>query len=383
MNTSSKSSDLRSEVESYLHRHGWRAGEPGQYGELWRLPHRDVPQLAVPFEIAVGSRELAALAHRLSIEEQREQAEITRDLEEEFLDVQQYRIADTFVADDSVLLESASNVLISARKIVRAAATTARKPKGHIGANFSHPGDEIADKVRLSHTRRGSFVLPVVMPIEPPKVVTNQILGEDAEVPIESAERRVTRTLASALATLDSVAVKPAKEPKADDVMALIQSGVSRELVAAVRSIATDSGVHAFETTFRWAAGVGDPGPIPERILISDEASIILSKVERKLQRARPRLDQTVSGLIVEIRHLTGDPTGEISISTVRNNRPAEVRIKMSAEAVIEAADWFKAGRAVIAHGTVVATPGRPLQMPKPKAVRPMDELFIEGTDGS
>jgi hypothetical protein len=206
----------------------------------------------------------------------------------------------------------------------------------------------------------------------------NQILDSETEVRLEQGERRVTRTLASALAAIDKIVIRQAREPSADDVMDMVQSGVSKELVSAVRAIAMDAGVHAFETHFRWAAGIGAPGGIPNRILIPEDAGTLLRRVETKLQRAKPDMDQSISGQIIEIRHIPGEPLGEVAVRTIRGNRTAEVRITTTARVTNEAAGWFKSGRAVIARGLVVSTPGRPLSMPNPSALRPMDELFVE-----
>ncbi len=372
--------DVRREVESYLARNGWVRGAPGQFGELWTNRHNDVSQLAVPFEIKMDSREFQALVWRLAEDERREASAVSEALEQEFQDVQEYRIADRFVSDESVLLDSAATVLGSARGLLRAAATTARKPRAYIGSAFSRPADEIARRARLSHTRRGSFVLPVVMPIDPPDTLSDHLF-EAAEAPIETDERRVTRTLAAALAALDSIAIRPDREPGVAEVLALVESGVSKELVAAVRAIATDAGVHAFETSFEWSAGVGAPGGMPTRILISDEAAPLLGRVERRLKTSKPNVDQSVSGQIIEIRHLPGEPSGEIAIRTARDSRMAELRITTTAETIQEAADWFKQGRAILARGMVVTTPGRPLSMPSPASVFPIDELYLDGSN--
>lgn len=282
------------------------------------------------------------------------------------------------VVEDSVLLESAATVLANARRMVRAAATTARKPRPRIGSNYSPPGDELAALMRLSHTRRGSFVLPVVMPVEPPAPTDGDVLGD--RMPVEPGERRVTRTLASAVAALNSIAVLPDHEPRVDDVMHLIQSGVSSELVAAVRAIAIQSGVQAFDIKFQWAPGLQPPGGIPDRVVIPDDAAPVLANVERKLKVTRREVTESLSGQIVEIRHLPDEPLGEIAIRTIRNNRTVEVRITTTADVITSAFDWAKQSRAVIAHGKVVSSP-KALTIPNPDQLQPLDELFAPGVN--
>jgi hypothetical protein len=370
--------NLRDEVASYLARRGWTPGEPGRFGELWTRAEDQGPRLAVPFSLRADSREFAAVVVGLARDEARAESIVAQDIEQEFLDVQAYRIANSYVLEDRVLLDSAATVLDSARKLIRAAANTARKPRAYIATSFSAPADEIARKARLSHTRRGSFVLPVVMPIEPPEFLPNQILDVQTDVKLESTERRTTRTLATALAALDNIAVRPDKEPSLAELEYLVEVGVSKELVTAVRAISAQGGVHAFETKFEWAPGVGTPPGLPERIVIPDDANALLSRVERQLKVTRPRADESISGQIVQIRQVPGEPTGEVTIRTIRHGKMAEIRIATAPDVTREATDWFKAGRAVLAHGAIVVRPGQPLRMPKPLAVTPLDQILLD-----
>ncbi|MDQ0575234.1 hypothetical protein [Agromyces albus] len=367
--------DVRRDIVSYLTRHGWEAGQGGPVGELWRVRTGDGSSpIAVPFSVPLRSDAFDAVVDRLARFERTSPSDVAEGIEREFQDVQRYRIGDAFIVDDAVLLDSAATVLASARRLIRAAATTSRKPRARIGSNYSPPADELAAQARLTHTRKGSFVLPVIMPVEPPELTDGELLGDKTE--IEPAERRVTRTLAMALTALDRIAVRPARDPRPDDIAHLVQSGVSKELVSAVRAISLDSGVHAFDSEFRWAPGLRAPGGVAERVVISDEAAPILAKVEKKLQSARPEADESVSGQIVEIRHLPDEPLGEIAIRTIRNNRNAEIRITTTEAVIREAFDWAKQSRAIIARGKVVVTPGRPLTLPRPDFVKPIDVLF-------
>ncbi|MBO3663876.1 hypothetical protein [Microbacterium stercoris] len=365
----------RRDVASFLTRNGWVPDRGGLIGELWRpTAAPSGSAIAVPYELDAGTAEYRAVIARLADHAAVSLQDMADEIEREFRDIHHYKIGDRFVVDESVLLDSASTVLTNARRMVRAAATTARKPRPTIGANYSPPGDAFAAQMRLSHTRRGSFVLPVVMPVEPPELSDGEILGDRTAV--EPGERRVTRTLAAAVAAINSVVVVPDREPTTDDVIHLIQSGVSSEIVAAVRAIATDSGVQSLDIRFQWAPGLQAPGGIPERVVIPDEAATVLSRVERKLKRSRPETSESLSGQIVEIRHVPDEPMGEIAIRTIRNNRSAEVRITTPADVIRSAYDWAKQSRAIIARGNVVTSPGRPLSIPRPEQLQPIDELF-------
>lgn len=364
------------ELVSYLTRAGFAPAPGGSAGELWQRDGSS--DLAVPYELRADSPEFAAIVRRLSAVQEHEADEVALQIEREFQDVQSFRVAGEFVIDDSVYLEAASTILTAARRMIRAAATTSRKPRPRIGSNYSVPADALANRARLSHTRQGSFVIPIVMPVDPPTPGEDEIFENDAV--IEPAERRVTRTVATALAAIDSLIVRPDREPSPDILYELVQRGVSRELVAAVRSIAADTTVHAFDSTFSWAPGLGSAGRLPERIVIPSSSVPILTILEEHLASAPPDEGQTVSGPIAEIRDLEEDPTGEVVLRVVRNNRLVEVRIIVDKQVVMSAHDWAKQRRAVIARGAITYVGGR-LLMVDAEYVVPIDEVLLQFDD--
>lgn len=375
--------DMRQNVASYLARHGWAAGQSGRAGELWTLDDADILRrmqrdepltLAVPFEIEANSFEYESIVSRLARQESQPTDAISVAVESEFLDTQNYRISDQYVVEESALLDSAATVLGSARKLVRAAATTARKPRAHIGTNYSRPGDELALRARLSHTRHGSFVVPIVMPVAPVPAMDGQF--DNGVGPVEPGERGVTRTLASALVALDSIAVKPAKEPGPDEVMKLVQSGVSKELVAAVREIAVKAGIEAFDVSFTWSPALGKPRNIPDRVVITDDAAPILNRVVQELGQMKPEPDASVSGQIVRIHYVQDEPFGEIAIRTERKNRAVDVSVTASADVIHDAYVWARDHRSILARGRIERSPGRPLSIPRPTSILPIDTLF-------
>ncbi|GLP76376.1 hypothetical protein TUM20983_34860 [Mycobacterium antarcticum] len=69
----------------------------------------------------------------------------------------------------------------------------------------------------------------------------------------EPPERRVMRTFAEALATLDREVVQPEREPRASVDPALIRSGVSHQFVAALHRVLTQESVEEFSASFDWS----------------------------------------------------------------------------------------------------------------------------------
>jgi hypothetical protein len=162
--------------------------------------------------------------------------------------------------------------------------------------------------------------------------------------------------------------------------MDLVLSGVSKELVKAVREIAVNAGVHAFEVAFDWSPALGAPKNTPARVVIGDEAGPVLNRVVETLGQLKPEPDASVSGQIVRIHYVQDDPFGEIAIRTERRSRAVDISVTASAQIIHEAYVWARDHRAVLARGRIERSPGRPLSIPRPTEILPIDTLFVGGT---
>jgi hypothetical protein len=372
---------MRENVVNYLRRHGWTRSSAGTAGELWTRGADDslptpgtFDEVAIPLAFDGDARVFEGLVYRVARAQGVEPDFLREEIEREFSDVQAYRIGDEYVVDNGVFLETAATVISQARRMVRAAATTARKGRPYIGANYSRPGDNLAARARLAHTRPGSFILPIEMPVHPVAVLEN--VDEASILPVEPKERQVTRTLAAALTAVDRIALRNDRALSSDDLHDLVRSGVSRELVTAVRTIAEDPGVRNFDVRFTWAGSMKKPGRLPERIEIPADATPKLERVEDQLEDVEPEPEQTVSGQIVEIRQLPGEETGRVSVQTFRKSRSAEVHVTVPSALVQEAHMWARDQRAVLVTGSLVRSVGKPPQMPAPTKFVPIDTLF-------
>jgi hypothetical protein len=373
-------------VEAYLRRHGWASDPPGPAGAMWRQESsaEDTGQasnvVAVPRQILPGTIEWRSVVERLAAFERIPVDQIETAIRFQFIDVTQLRVLNDIGVVGSVSLSAGASMITAGRVMVRAAATTAFGPKAHINGSFSKPADEIAKRVRLGHTREGSYVIPLLMPI-PPQVSDlddHPSLDIDTErVPYEPAERRVTRTLAQALQAVQRGIVQPAVAPKVRDVVPLIAAGVSRELVVAVDEVLADDNIGSFAASFGWAEAIAPPGGVPSRVEIPAEASGLLQATATLLKNPRRSPSQVITGPIVEVRHLPGDPFGEIAVQTVRRGRMNEIRVRLQGKELNQALEWMRSARAVLVEGVIVSYPGHPLRIEKASRLAPLDETIL------
>lgn len=387
---------LITSVEGYLRRKGWARQEPGPAGALWTFhgqlaeddhPVESNPTLAVPFDIRLASPAWNGLIQRVAAHEQRAVERVADEIEHYYIDITRFRAANDYLIAGSIPLTAGVDLVASAYRMLRASATTARQAKGHIAGGFSKLGDRIVEVARLGHTEEGSYILPVLLPLTEPGPDEQDNLWRDEpgiaeRVALEPPERRVTRTLAQALTAVNSLVVEPAKEPTSAVVAPLVAAGVSRELVAAVIQVLSDPAVAVLDTSFAWAGGATAPGSVPEHVALPSDAVRLLERTSQLLRTPRREPATQMSGLIVEVRHIPGDPVGSVVLQTIRQGRPVEVRVHMSADKLDPVHDWMRTSRTIVVEGQVQRDPSKRLRVDQPTAIYPLDESFLPMEDG-
>jgi hypothetical protein len=276
-------------LNRYLTQTGWEKQPPGPAGSLWfqtspELHYRVA--LAVPDRIEPEAGELAGILRRLAAFERRTAADIKMNILTQYVDITRLRAANDHIINGTIPLSAGVSLVESARSMLRAAGTTARRPRPQIKGAYSKLGDEIAEQARMAHTEDGSYVLPIWMPLTPPEDEWNTLFSEtEQRMPMETQERRVTRTLAQSLEAVQKVILQPASAPRnTGDLLPVIAAGGSREMLLALHRILQDPAVAEFEAAFTWAGGLKAPGGVSERVTLESEAAPLLKDAARLLK---------------------------------------------------------------------------------------------------
>ena len=366
-------------VNRYLELKGWRRDPPGIAGSLW---HHDQVTIAVPEALTLDSREWAGLVERLAAVERRPSQDVAMSVATQYVDVTRLHADDEHAPFGAIALAAGVKLVHSAQVMLRAAGTTARRPRASIDGSYSERGDELVSHALMAHTEAGSYVVPIWLPLSPPDTEVQQpgLLDEhpvEERLAYEPAERRVSRTLAQSLEAIQKTIVQPASEPtNTSDLLPLIAAGGSRELVTAVEAILAERTVTRFAADFQWAGGLAAPGGVAATVEIEAEAAPRLARAAQLLKIRSTQPAQLVyTGKIVLLRHREDEPFGIIGIDTVRNNRTCEIWIRIDPETLDRAYEWARTSRTVMVEGTVERT-GRRLQIAQPVRVMPLDELF-------
>jgi len=369
------------DVVTYLRAQGWLSSPPGPGGTLWVKGDARIGVPHEPDDVLIGS-----VLDRLARAERRDIKSTADAVRHVRFDVTHLRAVNDYRIVDKIPLETATKLISSARTMLRATATTARRERAQIAGSYSHIGDEVIREAFMGHTERGSFIIPVLVPIPEPEQPDPKrpTLYDDHAEPVlhhaapEPFERRVVRTFAQSMQAVHDLVVEPGRIPNTDRIHELVYRGVSREFCAGLVNVLDETAIGEFESTIDWAPVVPAPDTMPRHVLISAEAVDLVRSVAERLRQQKAPSRQVFSGTIVEFRHENhDDPFGEIAVSTMRRGRPSEIRVRLPIETYREAWEWHNAGRAVLVEGLIRRSPGRPGIVDNPTRFQPLDELML------
>lgn len=164
------------DIAAYLAVSGWQLEQQrGPAAEVWRLQSSAVrpTRLLLPRDpeyADYGARlddalKLLRALHEFTPEQLALRVAQTR------ADVLYVR-ADQSMMDGTIPLKQAENLVVGARKMLAAAASSTVKPRAKIAGRRSQAViDFLNDDLRMGHTQRGSFVITVLTRLDEPEVV--------------------------------------------------------------------------------------------------------------------------------------------------------------------------------------------------------------------
>lgn len=346
---------LRDNLLAFMRLRGWE--EPaggGPTGALWSRP--DTPwRVPVPWELDEQTADWTSIIDRLSKTEDLDPREVERRIRLAAVDVLNLRVVAFGETTESIPYKAGVSLAQSGWSMLRACATTAMGTKANIKGNYRRAGDEIVNLARMAHTRQGSYVIPIYVPLTEPAVLpgADALPGFESVVP-DPPERRVTRTFAAALEAVERVVITPEKAPTKEGLIQLVSAGVSREFTSSLNNILEAGGLRAFSTEFDWAASTaGAEARLDRRVEIPADAAKLVEEVATRLRRFDETQEpETLTGTVVGV-YRDNDGSGRVTISTARGGRPCNVHVNVSSAVLTMSLDWMKRREDVVAQGTV------------------------------
>ena len=344
---------------SYLSSTGWLPPEKaGDRGGLWLDPSSQF-LLPVPNDLSRESVDWDMVVERIAQVRVVPVEEVVREIERQSTDVVELRAANDIAIRGSISFPAGSVLVQSGWTMLRSTATTSLGQRARI-RNYSKVGDELVASARMGHTREGSYIIPILLPIAAP--VTEQTAeeafqGMEISEPSEPAQRRVMRTFAEALDTINAVVIQPEREPPGSIDAELVRSGVSSQFASALHRILVQESVAEFSAEFDWAPGGGPAPKVDNSIIIPAAASERVGNVAQRLKaHAVPRVEQQFVGPILGVQRDHDADTGSVTVEVIRNHKPATVTVNVSAGTLDDAWGWARDRRTVVVNSKVRLT---------------------------
>jgi hypothetical protein len=343
----------------YLSSTGWIApANPGAAGGLWRHPDSEL-LLPLPNELEEGGIDWQRLTERIAIVEDAEIVDVLARLDGRLVDIANLRAANDIVITNTIPFNAGVTLVREGWAMLRSSATTSLGPRAYI-RKYRPAGDQLIESARMAHTKRGSFVIPIHLPIpEPQAAVSTAETGDPAfdgfeiESP-ESEQRRVMRTFAESLAAIDEVAIQPEREPTTDNVIDLIRAGVSHQFAAALHRVLDEESVAEFSASFEWAPSGGPAPSGTGQISVPAAARERVSTIAKQLKAPAPqRVTEELTGPIIRVERHTDTDTGVVTVQAVRAGRVAHVNVNVSSDRLDEALVWMRARETVVIQSLV------------------------------
>lgn len=346
------------DLQTYLKSSGWAPISEGSIGRLWQS--QSGLKVGIPYGINSQAPEWSSVIERLAYDTSTSIQAVADAISGLWIDTFAFRASSDIYIQDTIPASAGADLFHSVWRLLRTAATTSRGPKARIAGNFSSVGDGAIANARFAHTRQGSYILPLIVPLPRPLNEDDDLFRLDPSEMVsyhESASRRATRTMVEALNAVHVGLVEPASEPKPSVVSDLVYAGVSREFINAVHDIVKHESVANLDVTVDWANKVPGPSGSPHNIVIPSASAPFLKRVAPLFKRAPEPKTETLTGPIYKMADREDDAFGVATMEVPRKGRVSQVDVFLDRSQLDMAHDWFKTHKTVLVEGRVDSTP--------------------------
>jgi hypothetical protein len=369
------------EVASYLRAHGWREVKvyPGK-GAAWTNERNgETFEILLPYNPELGDfvLRLSEALDTLALAEQRPASAVWEDLTASGADLVRAAAQRPDAADGTLPLEEGVRLIDNARDLMLAGACAADSPRPVYPAARPRRVTEYLGRLRLGQTRRGSYVVSILVPV--PQALRADLFGEIEE----PFERQATATLARALVAVQEAAERAATTGRFDAFEAAVPRGVSANLCQALTGMAgLENRVTALQFDFSWSPTRPAAESLPRRVRVTADALPLIGEAGRLLRETSPREDVILRGTVVRLDRRERADGGWITVLSYVDERLRPVRVELE-EAEYNLAIQAHQDRAPVRCVGDLTHEGRGLILRNPRrfSLEPLDPVLeLDGT---
>lgn len=346
------------DVASWLVGRDWaRVSKAQGVAALWLRGADEVLQPLVPNARDYESRidDLLATVSRV---ERVDRGQVTQEIESEGSDLCEW-IGGINEHESSVALEDGFKLVGGARNAFISAANASISRRGYFGHSSLKVAREHAKFVRMGHTRRGSYVVPILSRIPGATLSPSDDRPMlDVDMIEQPFARRVMAQLATGLTALQALAVTSDRLPTQVAIVESVGSGVSFELCRAISETLSGDSFSDLHMAFKWARRVPGAPPVT-RVEFPEDAKRAVDHVAEYLRNADVIAEQTVHGFVRGHRLERGAPTGTVTIRASFGATARLVNVELKRDQVHEALQAADQDRPVDITGRLVRVAGK------------------------
>jgi len=306
---------LRSDdVNAYLAAQGWRRLDDFRRMARWVRPDEHDFEVLVPLEprLADFTARVRDLVESLGIAEERAPGIVLRDLLSARADAIRFRVRPRGEQDGSIPIKDGVVLFEQTRRVLVAAACSAVRRRAHHPTVPPRTVSEYLGGVRLGQTERGSYVVTLLSPVEPPSTGADRSGRLRLPIPDPFPRRAVEMLARAARAATDSAErVAAADGHDLGLFLEAVEQGVSANLCD---SLAKIGGVQrgGFSMSFGWAPVLPAPG-LATSVEFSDRTISVLERAA-ELLRAVDAGSVSLRGSVVRLQRQRDRGSGRIRV---------------------------------------------------------------------
>ena len=345
------------DLAAYLRSSGWVLAERlGDKGAVWTRASGSGASLEILLPLRHELRDFTArmadALQALEAAEGRSQLDILRDIRASSADVIRVELEGPAVTGGSLPLQRGVSALARTQDLVLAAACAAVEPRPVYPTRKPSQAVDYMSKVRLGQSEQGSYVLTVISPV-PPALDVDDLGGAPAGLE-DPFERRVTTTLATAMAAARSAADIAASTGQLRPFLDATRLGVSANLCDAIAGLVGESGADSLGVRVRWAPSRPPPPAVPDRITFARDAIQVVEEASRIFRETTPRDDVELQGMVVALKREEGSPAGTVTLAALVDGALRKVRVELGRDAYVAAIRAHQEERRVRCAGRLV-----------------------------
>ncbi|CAO5239726.1 hypothetical protein [Frankia sp. AgKG'84/4] len=326
------------EIESFLRSNGWqRASYVHDVSAIWENVRLDA-SLMLPFDRTYRDfvPRLRDALGTISAVHHIEQDALPLRIVSSQNDIVLLR-ADQLTPYDSIPLGEAQILLAGISRMMLVAACSAIRPRpSNPGRRPSAATDFVANDLRLGHTLRGSFVLPIFVHHEDPDPATLDQAQAPWLTETQKAvsgpvafSRQVVETLATGLDATREL-LDPSGNISLDEA---VERGTSAEMVESIGAMGQQEGVRSLDLSFVFSHSIPANPEIPSRIVVPRPEAEQVEKTVQSLRRRPIVARNEVIGQVIRLERAKDEEGGFAVIDGVVGQTRRRVKMALSGDA--------------------------------------------------